>query len=276
MFSSNANERLTVGDELDVLAPAGAFTLTPDARDAKHYVGVAAGSGITPIISMLASALLVEPHSRFTLLYGNFSPASTMFADELTMLTRSFEGRLRIVHFYDGDVGAATPEASGHQEVRAGTIDTEALTELLTDRLRPDAVDDWFLCGPQPMTEAVRGLLSEHGVPETTVHFELFKVDAARRHASTPSTATVALRGQRGDVRITGTETVLEAALRAGLDAPYSCMGGACGTCRAKLTRGRVEMDQNYALSAEQLTAGYVLTCQSHPTTDTVTVDYDG
>jgi ferredoxin-NADP reductase/fatty acid desaturase len=234
---------LRTGDVLEVMPPAGRFTLVPKAGHVRHYAGIAAGSGITPIISMLSTALAVEEDSRFTLFYGNRDAASTMFADELDMLERHFEGRLRVVH---------------------GRVDLTALP--------PDGVDEWFLCGPQGLVEQAREVLDGQ-----TVHFELFHTDSADRPASgVASTISATAGGRSASVASTGEESVLEAALRAGLDAPYACMGGACGTCRARVVRGTGEMELNYALDDAEVAAGYVLTCQTRPTSSRLDVDYDG
>ncbi|KWW99344.1 Electron transfer protein FdxB [Carbonactinospora thermoautotrophica] len=274
VFSTHLCERVGVGDVLEVMPPAGRFTLVPAEGNAKHYVGIAAGSGITPVISMLSTALLVEDGSRFTLLYGNRTAESIMFRDELEMLVRQFEGRLRVVHFLSGDEARHTP-STGFEEVVPGRIDPEKLTSLLRGRLAPDKVDDWFLCGPQDLVDQTRELLLAHGVAAEKVHVELFHTVSRTRAIGRTSAITATIDGRRASVTSEGTESVLEAVLRSGADAPYACMGGACGTCRAKVLRGTVDMELNYALSEAEVHAGYVLTCQSRPTSERLDVDYD-
>ncbi|MFD4194288.1 fatty acid desaturase [Amycolatopsis thermoflava] len=275
-FSGYLTEQVRAGDVLEVLPPAGRFTLEPLPGNAKHYVGIAAGSGITPIISMLSTALAVEEESRFTLLYGNRTSTSTMFRDELEMLARQFEGRLRIIHFHTGERTEFRP--GSHFEERVdGRITTERLAELLGGALSPTKVDAWYLCGPQALIEDTRALLDEHGVASGTVHFELFRTESGQStmEGAVAATITATIGGKLATADGTGQESVLESLLRAGVDAPYACMGGACGTCRAKVVRGTGEMELNYALSDDEVAAGYVLTCQTRPTSDRFDVDYD-
>jgi ferredoxin-NADP reductase/fatty acid desaturase len=274
-LSTHLTQRLAPGDVLEVLPPSGRFTLEPDARTARHHVGIAAGSGITPIISMLSTALTVSEDSRFTLFYGNRTAESTMFRDELEMLARHFEGRLRIVHFRSGEAGAEP--GTGFERVVPGRIDAAGLAGLLRDDLAPADVDGWFVCGPQALVEDTRAVLGRHGVAPEAVHVELFHAaPATEEHAAgVESTVIATVGGRTSAVDSDGRESVLEAVLRAGLDAPYACMGGACGTCRAKLVRGGAEMEIDYALSPDEVAAGYVLTCQSRPTTERVELDYD-
>lgn len=286
VVSGYLTRRLRVGDRVGVEAPAGHFTLEPGAEAARHYVGVAAGSGITPIISMLSTALLVEEDSRFTLIYANRTPESTMFADDLAMLQRQFEGRLRVVHHLSGvdeeqleqlraaEAGADDARLST-STLRAGPIDPDQLAALVGDGVD---VHGWYLCGPQPMVRSVRERLLGDGVAQDAVHVELFNPEkSAVKHAvrDTPAAITATLRGQETGFPVDGDQTILDGALDAGVNAPYACMGGACGTCRAKLITGTVEMEQNLVLSDSDLSGGYVLTCQSYPTADRIDLDYD-
>nr|WP_211176984.1 fatty acid desaturase [Pseudonocardia acidicola] len=272
--STYLTQRLAAGDVLEVLAPTGRFVLDPAAAKGRHHVGIVAGSGITPVISMLSTTLSVHEDSRFTLLYGNRTAESTMFRDELEMLARHFEGRLRIVHFRSADPG---PEPAGpYERVVSGRIDAEQLTALFDANLSPRDVDGWFLCGPQELVDDTRALLVDQAVPRREIHVELFH--AAPAHAGehgVASTISATVGGRTSAVDSDGHESVLEALLRGGLDAPYACMGGACGTCRAKLVRGSAEMEVDYALSHDERAAGYVLTCQARPTTERVELDYD-
>jgi ring-1,2-phenylacetyl-CoA epoxidase subunit PaaE len=236
----------------------------------KHYVGLVAGSGITPVLSILATTLEIETESRFTLIYGNRSKESTMFRADLDRLESRYADRLEILHVLSSEP-LHTPELRGR-------IDREKLTTWLTRSLRPDNVDEWFICGPMAMTTTVREKLIEHGVDSERIHLELFygyDTPPSTEHAYAAATVTFTLSGEQFSVDLVPGDSILEGALQLRDDAPYACMGGACGTCRAKLLDGTVEMDHNFALGQAELDAGYILTCQSHPTSPFVTVDYD-
>ncbi|MEJ8278193.1 fatty acid desaturase [Pseudonocardia spirodelae] len=268
-FSGWVHERLRVGDELEVSPPSGRFTLTPDRGRSRQLAAVAAGSGITPVISILASALDAEPRSRATLFYANRDAEHTMFADELAMLARRFEGRLTVVHHRSrGD--------DGPRDVLPGRLDGERFTAHLDQRSLDDA--DWYLCGPSAMLDDLVSVLDARGVPVGRVHRELFVApehDAPTTDDAVPATLTVTLDGEQTEIDTSGTASVLESALDAGVPAPYLCSGGICGTCRATVTHGTVHMQQNYALSPAEVDAGQVLTCQARPTSSSVGVDYD-
>lgn len=269
-FSTFVANDLEAGDVLEVMTPTGRFgtPLHPLAR--KHYVGLVAGSGITPVLSILATTLEIETESRFTLVYGNRTRESTMFRDELDRLESRYADRLEILHVLSGDA-LHTPELRGR-------IDRDKLTGWLTSSLEPDSVDEWFVCGPMGMTTTARDVLIEHSVDPERIHVELFfgyDTPPATRRAYEPATVTFTLSGTRATVELAPGDSILEGALQRRSDAPYACMGGACGTCRAKLVEGEVEMDHNFALGRAELDAGYILTCQSHPTTPFVAVDYD-
>jgi len=267
-FSTFAMEQLRAGDTLDLMTPTGSFgtPLTPLAM--KNYVAVVAGSGITPALSILQTTLAVETESRFTLVYGNRDADSTMFREDLDDLEARYADRLRIIHVHSRD--------PRHPEHLRGRIDRPKLEQLLlSDPVDP--VDWWFLCGPVEMVTDLRDLLIERGTEPDHVHVELFHGYQKPRVADdfSPATVAVTLRGRQHEVSLTAGDTVLESALKAGLEAPYACMGGACGTCKAKVLLGSVAMEQNFALSPTDVEAGYVLTCQSHPTSEEVRVDYD-
>jgi ring-1,2-phenylacetyl-CoA epoxidase subunit PaaE len=276
-FSEYALTRLKVGDELDVMTPSGRFTVSPDPATAKHYALVAAGSGITPVLSIIASVLAVEPHSRVTLLYANRRVSSVMFLEELEDLKDRYRDRFHLVHLLT--------QEPAEVEMFSGRLDGPRL-ELIIDSLLPvDAVDEWYLCGPYAMVVELRETLEKRGVDPAHVHAELFHVEAAPpvRVVSPPDaddfdapTVTFLLDGRRSSMRVPPDGVpILEAALTVRADAPYACKGGVCGTCRAKLVEGTVRMDTNYALEPEEIARGYVLTCQSHPTSETVVLDYD-
>ncbi|HEY1970676.1 MAG TPA: fatty acid desaturase [Pseudonocardia sp.] len=270
-FSSFAAEVLRPGHTLELMTPTGNFGTPVDPLQAKHYVAITAGSGITPVLSMTTTALEVEPESRVTLIYGNQTAESTMFRAELDELESRYADRLEILHVLSQD--------PRHVPELRGTIDREKLEHWLATTLNPAGVDEWFLCGPIGLTTTARDVLTEHGVNPDNIHFELFFGYAKPAVPATTYPAarlTYQLSGTEHGTDLRAGETILEAALQRTPDAPYACMGGACGTCKAKLLLGTAEMDQNFALGKAELDAGYILTCQAHPTSPTVTVDYDG
>ncbi|MFL6139217.1 MAG: 1,2-phenylacetyl-CoA epoxidase subunit PaaE [Frankiaceae bacterium] len=274
VFGAYAYQRLKPGEALDVMTPAGRFTTRLDPANAKHYLGVAAGSGITPVVSLLKAILEVEPASRFTLVYGNRGIASIIFRDELDDLKNRFLGRLHVIHLFSREA----------QEVPLlnGRLSGDKLRELARALIDVAGVDDAFVCGPEPMTLEVRDALVELGVDPRHVHMELFGTVSPMR-APSPTGAdqgprrhlTIVLNGVKTDVEMTASQSVLQAGEAAGLELPFSCRAGVCSTCRAKVCDGAVTMDRNYALEPWEVEAGFVLTCQSHPTTDSLTVDYD-
>ncbi len=275
-FSGFATGALKLGDEIEVMTPAGRFFTPLDPANAKHYCAVAAGSGITPILSIVATTLAVEPHSDVTLIYGNRTSRSIMFVEELEDLKDRYRDRFQLVH-----VLSREPSDS---ELLSGRLDRDRF-ERITDALVPvETVDDWFLCGPYDMVIGLRDVLTERGVDAAHVHSELFHVETMPPEAREPTPAeagdaaevTIVLDGRRSTFMLRGNDVpVLEAALRVRTDAPFACRGGVCGTCRAKLLEGSVQMDTNYALEPGDVERGYVLTCQSHPTSARVTLDYD-
>ncbi|WP_439030999.1 fatty acid desaturase [Gordonia terrae] len=270
VFSTYAVEQLKAGDTLELLAPTGSFGTELDPVSDKRYVAVAVGSGITPVLSIVQTALAVETTSHFTLIYGNRDAASTMFRRDLDDLEARFGDRLRIIHIRSRD-----PQ---HPPLLSGRIDRDKLEHWLGAELTPASIDEWFLCGPVDLVAEVREILIEHGADSEHVHVEVFQGYGKSIATDGFATAkvTVGLAGRSHEVSLAAGETVLESALKAGLDAPYACLGGACGTCSAKVTGGAVSMEQNFALSDAQMKAGYVLTCQSRPTTPSVTVEYEG
>lgn len=275
-FSIWAAQALAPGDTVDVMPPLGHFTTAFGPPRVRHYAAVAAGSGITPVLSLVTAGLATEPQSRWTLLYGNRYARSVMFAEELADLKDRYPARLHIVHVLSREPREA--------ELLSGRIDADRFRGLLDALLPVDDVDEWFLCGPYGMVVDARGVLAERGVPDTAVHTELFHVDEApppERTAEEPSReagtaeVTVLLDGRASTFTMRRDERVLDAALRVRSELPYSCKGGVCSTCRARVTEGEVVMAQNWSLEPADLAAGYVLTCQSSPVTDSLTVDYD-
>ena len=251
--------------------PSGSFTV-PD--EPGRHVLIAAGSGITPVLSMAAS-LLARDDTHVTLLYGNRTSQSVMFAEELSDLKDAHGHRLELVHVLSREPRDV--------EMFSGRLDADRLRRILGAFVPVDDVDGFWLCGPLGMVEDAQGVLTELGVPTAKVHQELFYVDApppapVRREpgVSGPSSeVTVILDGRGSTLTLTRDLSVLDAAQVERADLPFACKGGVCGTCRAKVTAGEVDMRRNYALEPDEVDDGYVLTCQSFPVSDTVTVDYD-
>ena len=275
-FSEHALDVLRPGDVLDVMTPSGRFFTELDPAHRKHYVCVAAGSGITPILSIVASVLAAEPRSSVTLLYGNRTHSSVMFLEELEDLKDTYPDRFQLLH-----VLSREPQ---EVELFSGRLDADRMGRILDGLLPPDTVDEWFLCGPFEMVSDLRKLLVKEGVPKRQIHAEVFHVESAPPVRRAPvetvegegAKVTITLDGRRSTFTLpTDGPAVLDAALRVRADAPFACKGGVCGTCRAKVVEGTVEMDTNWALEPDEVEKGYVLTCQSHPTSDTVVLDYD-
>ncbi len=268
VFSTWAGADLRPGDVLEVAPPQGRFGPRLDPDRTRAYGLIAAGSGITPLVSIAATALAVEPHSTVTLVYGNRTQGDVMFADELADLKDRHPTRLRLVHVLSREEQAGP--------LLSGRLDPERLRAVLAALLPVETVDEWYLCGPFGVVTGGRDLLLGAGVPADTVHVELFHADPppARERTTTTDGATcaasVTLHGRTGSVEVGDDETVLDAVLRSRPDAPYACRGGVCGTCRAQVTQGAVEMDVNYALEPDELADGVVLTCQSRPVTPTL------
>jgi ring-1,2-phenylacetyl-CoA epoxidase subunit PaaE len=275
-FSEHALDVLRPGDVLDVMTPSGRFFTELDPTHRKHYVCVAAGSGITPVLSIVASVLAAEPRSSVTLLYGNRTHSSVMFLEELEDLKDTYPERFQLLH-----VLSREPQ---EVELFSGRLDADRMGRILDGLLPPDTVDEWFLCGPFEMVSDLRKLLVKEGVPKKQIHAEVFHVESGPPVRRAPVEAaegegakvTITLDGRRSTFSLPADgPAVLDAALRVRADAPFACKGGVCGTCRAKVVEGTVEMDTNWALEPDEVEKGYVLTCQSHPTSDTVVLDYD-
>ncbi len=276
-MSNWLNDVVEVGDVVDVLPPLGSFTHPTDPGAARHHVFLAAGSGITPVLSLVASILEEEPRSRVTLFYGNRTARHVMFLEELEDLKNAALDRFQMVHVLSRE------ETDG--PLLHGRIDAERLPNLLAAFAPVETVDDWYLCGPHGLVEDARAFLAAQGVDGHHVHHEVFHVpsqeDEPRKvvvdeGAPPEAVVTVNLDGRTSRIEMpTREESILDATLRVRPDAPFSCTGGVCGTCRARVTSGEVRMDRNYALEPEEVAAGVVLACQSHPVTDEVHLDYD-
>ena len=276
-FSTFANERLQAGDLLDVMTPMGSFHTSLDPVQRKHYVAFAAGSGITPVISIMKATLETEPQSHFTLFYGNRSTESIIFRDQIEDLKNRYLLRLSVHHIL-------SQEDPG-SELFHGRIDTEKCEAFCSLLIDPSDVDEFFLCGPESMIEAVKETLLSKGVDRKKVHTELFTSPVGKLGGDkkwTPparpvlSKITITLDGNTFTFdHTTSGVPILDAAHKAGADLPFACKGGVCCTCKARVMEGEVEMEVNYGLEPEEVEDGYVLTCQSHPKTDRVVLSFD-
>jgi ring-1,2-phenylacetyl-CoA epoxidase subunit PaaE len=276
-FSAYATNAVRPGDVIDVMTPTGRFHTPLDPANEKHYCAIAAGSGITPVLSIVTTVLEVEPASEVTLVYGNRTTASVMFLDELADLKDRYPTRFRLINILSRE-----PQ---EVELFSGRIDAAKVRQLLGSLVPAETVDEWFLCGPFAMVEQAREVLLTAGVPTGRVHMELFHVEGeAPREAPTEqsvrdqgsSAVTVLLDGRASTLDVPrGDQAILDATLAVRADAPFACKGGVCGTCRARLVEGEVEMARHYALEQDEIDAGFVLTCQARPLSDTVVVDFD-
>lgn len=275
VFSTFATTRLATGDTLDLMPPIGDFTIQPALAKAKHYAAIVAGSGITPVLSLVSTTLESEPGCRWTVIFGNRTAATVMFLEELEGLKDQYPDRLQLVH-------VLSREDTG-LPLFNGRIDAEKLQELL-DRVVPlDLVDDWFLCGPYEMVTSAHEVLKARGIGEDRLHDELFfagppdatVVQPPRDDEEGAVSLRFNLEGRESTVRMRRDTSVLDAALAVRSELPYSCKGGMCASCKARVVDGEVTMDKNWALVEEDLARGFVLTCQAHPTTDELLVDFD-
>ena len=277
LFSNWVGDNLKPGDIIDVMPPHGSFTCEFHASKSRHLIGIAGGSGITPVMSLIKTILRSEPNSRFTLLYGNRDSSSVIFLEALAGLKDKYLGRLELYHFLDAE--------DQDIELFNGMLNRERLEEAIA-LLVPDAaeVDGWFICGPGPMMDAAEGALLDRNIPKERIHIERFTADrpaeaVAREIAELQTkaegvTVAVTLDGRTRKVAFTA-GNILDSARASGLPAPFACKAGVCATCRAKVISGRVEMAARYGLTDEEVADGYILTCQSVPLGDGVAVDYD-
>ncbi|MFD7700722.1 1,2-phenylacetyl-CoA epoxidase subunit PaaE [Streptomyces caelestis] len=268
-FSTYALKEIALGDELEVMTPAGRFTLPPAPG---RYAAIVGGSGITPVLSIVSTLLAREPRARFCLIRSDRTTASTMFLEEVADLKDRYPERLQLV-----TVLSREEQQAG---LPSGRLDRERLTGLLPVLLPVEEVDGWFLCGPYGLVEGAERALRGLGVARSCIHQEIFHVDAgtatvATASAPAHSAVTARLDGRGGTWPVQDGESLLDTVLRNRPDAPYACKGGVCGTCRAFLVSGEVRMDRNFALETEETEAGYVLACQSHPVTERVELDFD-
>lgn len=270
-FSKFANENLKVGDLLEVGQPEGKFTFEPSAERQKNYAAFVAGSGITPVMSILKSVLESEPKSTFVLVYGNKTPDETIFHKELHDLQLKYVGRF-FVHF-------VFSQAKADGEL-FGRIEKSTVNFVLNNKHKEKEFDKFYLCGPEAMINGVSDVLKEHNIAEKNIKFELFSTSSADENpeaaAHTGHTKiTVMVDDEEATFEMSQKQTLLEAALKQGLDAPYSCQGGICSSCLARITNGTAEMKKNSILTDSEIAEGLILTCQAHPTSAEIYVDFD-
>ncbi|HEU4469497.1 MAG TPA: 1,2-phenylacetyl-CoA epoxidase subunit PaaE [Flavisolibacter sp.] len=277
-FSTWANESLKAGDVIDVMPPVGKFNTPLDPAQKKNYIAFAAGSGITPVLSIIKTTLLTEPLSHFTLVYGNRNRNAIIFKEELEALKDKFLDRFRLYHILSREKTDAP--------LNYGRIDVEKLDLLFSRLIDLKKANEFFLCGPEEMIFCIKGYLTARGVDSDRIHFELFTIPGQKtsvvntgqqqEDSGPKSRVSVKLDGISFDFEL-GYEgqSVLDAALAQGADLPYACKGGVCTTCKAKLTEGKVNMDVNWGLEPDEVEAGYILTCQAHPVTEKISVDFD-
>lgn len=278
-FSTWANTELQAGQSIQVMPPAGSFTIDFSPEHARHYVAFAVGSGITPIFSLVKSALSIEPDSRFTLFYGNRASSSVLFREEIEDLKNIYMERFSAVFVMSRE----------NQDIDLfnGRLDGAKVNQLLSVWLDPKEIDYAFVCGPQTMIEEVVQGLQDKGLAKDRIKFEMFGAPKGPRALRTGQDAKKAPgKGQceltviqdghsRSLIVDKNQDNLLDAALAQGLELPYSCKGGVCSTCRCKVVQGEVDMDVNFALEDYEVARGFVLTCQSYPVTDKVTIDFD-
>ena len=278
LFSGFANDKLKKDDVLEVMPPVGKFYTELNSANKKNYLAFAAGSGITPVVSIIKTTLATEPQSSFTLVYGNRSRNSIIFFEELEGLKNKYNDRFNLIHILSRE--------RTDIELNFGRIEVNKLIEL-DKSIGYDRIDEFFICGPEQMIFCVKAFLEQKEIDKNKIHFELFTVPGEKRSSvispqlanknDPKSIITVKLDGRSFDFDLpfTSDTTILDAALQQGADLPFACKGGVCCTCKARLVEGKVEMDIHWGLEEEEIEKGYILTCQSHPKTERVVVDYD-
>lgn len=278
LFSRFANEELKKGDTLDVMQPVGKFYTTLNATQHKNYIAFAAGSGITPVLSLIKTTLATEPLSNFTLVYGNKTRSSIIFFEELEGLKNKYMDRFTLIHVLSREKTDAA--------ISFGRITVEKLIDLSKLINIPDT-DEFFICGPEEMIFTVSDFLTSKSIDKKKIHFELFTSPNQKKIASSnpvvgadtaaTSKITIKVDGRSFDIDLSfnSDTTILDAALKNGADLPYACKGGMCCTCKAKLIEGEVMMDVHWGLEEEEIEQGYILTCQSHPKTEKIVIDFD-
>ena len=270
VFSQFATTKLKAGDVLEVGKPEGKFTFEPDPEKQKNYAAFVAGSGITPVLSILKSVLKSEPKSSFVLVYGNKTVEDTIFHQELHDLQLQYVGRL-FVHYVFSQAKV--------ENALFGRIDKSAVNYVLNNKHKELQFDKFYLCGPEEMINTVSGILKEKNVKESAIKFELFTSSTQENKIDTSleghSKITVLVDDEEVSFEMSQKQTILDAALKQGIDAPYSCQGGICSSCLARVTSGSAEMKKNSILTDKEIADGLILTCQAHPTSESIYVDYD-
>ena len=269
-FSKFANDNLKVGDIIEVGQPEGNFTFEPNLEKQKNYAAFAAGSGITPVLSILQSVLENEPNSSFVLVYGNKTPNDTIFHNQLHELQLKYVGRFFVHYVYS--------QAKLDNEL-FGRIEKATVNFVLNNKHKEKEFDKFYLCGPEEMINLVSNVLKEHNVADKNIKFELFSTSKVENKEASShdghTKITVLVDDDETTFEMSQKQTILEAALKQGIDAPYSCQGGICSSCLARITSGTAEMRKNSILTDSEIAEGLILTCQAHPTSATVYVDYD-
>lgn len=271
IFSKYANRELKVGDILDVASPKGHFIFEPQPNKSRTIAAFAAGSGITPILSIAKSVLEDEPLSSFVLVYGNKSRQDTIFFDELTALQSEYGQRLTVQYVYS---------RAQEEDALFGRIEKSTVNLIINNKFKDQEIEAFYLCGPEAMIHTVKDVLVVHGIPSEQIFYELFKtakaVEAIEEASHTGTTKiTVLVDDEESTFEMQQKYSILEAALDQDLDAPYSCQGGICSSCIARITEGSATMRQNNILTDGEVAEGLVLTCQAHPTSASLRVDYD-
>jgi ring-1,2-phenylacetyl-CoA epoxidase subunit PaaE len=271
IFSVFATTILKEGDVLEVSKPLGKFMLETNSANAKKYLGVAAGSGITPIMAMIKAVLTEEPNSTFTLIYGNKTEADTIFYAEINQMQNAYPTQFKVQYVFSRE-----PKDGA----LFGRIDKGNLNFMLKNKFKDGSFDAAFLCGPEMMISTLKETLIENGLDKKNIHFELFTppvVPENEIHIAFEGTCeiTVLVDDEETTFEMDSKLTILTAALKAGLDAPYSCQGGICSSCLAKVTEGKALMEKNTILSETEINDGFILTCQAHPITQKINIDYD-
>ena len=271
LFSNYATKKLRVGDALEVCPPEGKFILQTTTSNQKNYAAFAAGSGITPVISMIKSVLIKEIHSSFVLVYGNKSDEDTIFKTEIETLKERYPERFYVQYVFSKKILG---------DAILGRIDKSIVNLIVKNKFKNTNFDGFYLCGPEEMINTVSETLKSNSIPLSKVHFELFTSTytsgaITSKNLEGGTTITVILDDEETTFEMSKKKFILTAALDEGLDAPYSCQGGICSSCIGKVTEGKAVMDKNSILTDSELEEGLILTCQAHPTTDKITVDFD-
>jgi len=269
-FSIFANRKLKIGDFIDVAAPEGRFILPVSSDNRKNYIAFVAGSGITPVLSMITSVLEIETESKFILIYGNKSSADVIFKNQLEDLQNQFKNQFEVNYVYSQKLS---------DKALFGRIDINVFNEIIKHKYKQITFDDYFLCGPEEMIKKVKESLIKCNVNEDKIHFELFTATSSKKEIKSDLSGntkiTILLDEEEVTFEMRKDELILDVALVHGVDAPYSCQGGVCSSCLARVVEGEAMMDKNTILTAEEVEEGLILTCQAHPITSTIKIDYD-